>query len=248
MSEKIATTSSREPSILPDGSQETVVSSPPEPTRSERLTRIGLALAVAFAIVAGAWFVGDRQGWTDIGQGGINATLLPKTGQPAPELFTIGTDGTPILLSQLRGQPVWINFWGSWCPPCRAEMPDIQQAYDTLDPMGVKVLSIAMQESPEDALRYRDSVGADFPVYIDPTRIASLIDSTEQPDLAQQLALMTRDWQIANFPTHIFIDRDGIVRSIILAQMSYEEAIEHGEAILEATQTLMPPAVIREIA
>jgi thiol-disulfide isomerase/thioredoxin len=207
-----------------------------------------LALVVAVAIVAGSWLVGDRQGWTEIGQGGKNSVLLPRVGDRAPELFTLSTDGEPVLLSRLQGQPVWINFWGSWCPPCRAEMPDIQHAYETLSPEGVKVLSISMQESPEDALRYRDSVGASFPVYVDPTRIAGMIDATQQPELAQQLALMTRDWQIANFPTHVFIDSEGIVRDIVLAQMTYDEAIEHGEALLKAARTLMPPAVIRQTA
>jgi len=218
------------------------------PTRTERLSRIAVALAVALAIIAGAWLVGGKQGWTDIGQGGINATLLPKVGEPAPELFTLSADGQPMLLSQLRGQPVWINFWGSWCPPCRAEMPDLQHAYETLAPQGLNIISIAMQESPEDAVHYRDSAGATFPVYIDPTRIASMIDTTEQPELAQQLALMTKDWQIANFPTHVFIDRDGIVRNIVLSQMTYDEAVEHGEAMIKTAHTLMPPALVKELA
>jgi thiol-disulfide isomerase/thioredoxin len=219
------------------------------PTGRERAARIALALAVALGIVATAWFVGERQGWTEIGQGGINAKLLPKVGEPAPELFTMSTDGQPVLLSRLRGEPVWINFWGSWCPPCRAEMPDIQRAYETLAPQGVIVLSIAMRESPEDALRYRDSVGATFPVYIDPNRLTSMIDADEQPDLAAQLARMTQDWQIANFPTHIFIDRDGIIQDIVLAQMTYEEAVAHGEAILDAAALVLPaPATVRELA
>lgn len=213
----------------------------------QRWTRIVGALLLVVIIVGATWFIGDRQGWTDIGQGGVNAKLLPRVGEPAPELFTMSTDGDPILLSRLQGQPVWINFWGSWCPPCRAEMPDIQDAYETLSAQGLVVLSISMQESPEDALAYRDSVGADFPVYVDPTRIAAMIDETRQPELAQQLALMTRDWQIANFPTHIFIDRDGIVREIVLAQMTYEEAVEHGEAILGSAWTL-PPAIVPRVA
>lgn len=219
------------------------------PTFRERSFRIGLALTVALAIVVGAWLVGDRQGWTDIGQGGKNSVLLPKVGDRAPELFTLSTDGEPVLLSRLQGQPVWINFWGSWCPPCRAEMPDVQKAYDTLSPQGIQILSISMQESPEEAVRYRNSVGASFPVYVDPTRIAGMIDSTQQPELAQQLALMTRDWQIANFPTHIFINADGIVEDIVLAQMTYEEAVEHGEALLkEPQQSLMQPAIVRQTA
>lgn len=214
---------------------------------ARRWSRTALALAVAFAIVGAAWLIGERQEWTEIGRGGINATLLPKVGEPAPELFTMSSTGEPILLSRLQGEPVWINFWGSWCPPCRAEMPDIQKAYETLSPQGLKVLSIAMKESPQDAVRYRDSVGATFPVYIDPTRIASMIDAGNQPELAQQLALMTRDWQIANFPTHVFIDANGIIRSIVLSQMTYDEAVGHGESVLYPRQGWIRPASNREI-
>ena len=203
---------------------------------AQRWTRIALALAIALSIIGAAWFVGGRQGWSTIGGGGVNATLLPKVGQPAPELFTIGTDGTPVLLSQLRGQPVWINFWGSWCPPCRSEMPEIEEAYKALAPQGLTVLAISMQESPDDAVRYATSVGATMPIYVDPSRVAAMIDPQQQPDLAAKLALMTQDWQVANFPTHIFIDADGIVRAVVLSPMNYDEAIHYGELVLHPEQ------------
>jgi len=204
----------------------------------QRLARIGLSVAIVLAIVGAAWFVGDRQGWTQIGRGGINATLLPKVGQPAPELFTIRAAGTPILLSQLRGQPVWINFWGSWCPPCRSEMPEIERAYQTLAPQGLQVLAVSMQEPISESIRYAESVGATMPIYADPTQVASLIDPQENPQAAQMMAQMTQDWQIANFPTHVFIDADGIVRAVVLSPMDYEEAVGYGELVLNAEPTL----------
>jgi cytochrome c biogenesis protein CcmG, thiol:disulfide interchange protein DsbE len=199
---------------------------------AQRWTHIALALAIALSIIGAAWFVGDRQGWATIGGGGVNATLLPRVGEPAPELFTLHVDGSPVLLSQLRGQPVWINFWGSWCPPCRTEMPDIDRAYETLAPQGLTVLSVAMQEAPEDAVRYATSVGARMPIYVDPSRVAAMIDPEQQPELAAMMASMTKDWQIANFPTHVFIDADGIVRAVVLSQMTYEEALCYGEMVL----------------
>jgi cytochrome c biogenesis protein CcmG, thiol:disulfide interchange protein DsbE len=199
---------------------------------AQRWTHIALALAIALSIIGAAWFVGDRQGWATIGGGGVNATLLPRVGEPAPELFTLHVDGSPVLLSQLRGQPVWINFWGSWCPPCRTEMPDIDRAYETLAPQGLTVLSVAMQEAPEDAVRYATSVGARMPIYVDPSRVAAMIDPEQQPELAAMMASMTKDWQIANFPTHVFIDADGIVRAVVLSQMTYEEALGYGEMVL----------------
>ena len=204
----------------------------PPPSRGQRLARLGLAAVVALTIVAAAWFVGDRQGWSDIGTGGANAQLLPKVGEPAPELVTLREDGSPMILSQLRGEPVWINFWGSWCPPCRTEMPDIQQAYETLAPQGLNVISISMREDPAKAISYRDQVGADFPVYIDPSYLTSYIDPVANPELAAQMSEMHADWQVNNFPTHIFIDENGIVQRVILSQMTYEEAVEIGEEVM----------------
>jgi cytochrome c biogenesis protein CcmG, thiol:disulfide interchange protein DsbE len=208
--------------------------SPPKPDigAKGRITRIALALAIIVSIVGAAWFIGERQGWTQIGGGGINATLLPKVGQPAPELFTISEDGTPVLLSQLRGQPVWINFWGSWCPPCRSEMPEIERAYETLAPQGLQVLAVSMQEPLSESIRYADSVGATMPIYADPTQVAALIDPAKHPEAAGMMSQMTQDWQVANFPTHIFIDADGIVRAVVLSPMSYDEAVGYGEMVL----------------
>jgi thiol-disulfide isomerase/thioredoxin len=208
-----------------------------EPTRAQRIGRIAIAATVALTIVLTAWFVGERQGWSDIGTGGSNAQLLPKVGEPAPELVTLREDGTPMILSQLRGEPVWINFWGSWCAPCRAEMPDIQRAYETLAPKGLNVLSISMQEDPEKAIAYRNQVGATFPVYIDPAYLNSFIDAEANPALAEQMAKMHSDWQVFNFPTHIFIDADGTVQAVILAQMTHDEAVEYGEMVINMDAT-----------
>lgn len=248
MTDQATTPTADSPSASP-GTRPTT----PEPTARDRIARFGLAALVATAIVVAAWFVGDRQGWSEIGDGGVNAQLLPKIGEPAPELFTLSTDGEPVLLSRLQGQPVWINFWGSWCPPCRAEMPEIEEAYQTLSAQGVVVLSISMREDPSEAVRYRDSVGATFPVYtMDPGWVGSIIGTSDPNDIARLQQLMTRDWQVANFPTHVFIDRDGTVNRIILSQMTYDEAVGYGEEILASEQpgvdALNQHAIIREIA
>lgn len=125
-------------------------------------------------------------------------------------------------------------------------MPEVQEAFDTLSPQGLTVLSIAMQESTQTAVDYRDSAGATFPVYTDPTRVASVIDAEEEPELARQMALITAAWQVQNFPTHVFIDADGIVRAVILAQMTYDEFVHYGEMVLGAPPVSTPPqAIIR---
>ena len=201
-------------------------------TRSTLLT-VGIVVAI---IVGSVWFVGERQGWGTIGQGGLNAQLLPRVGEEAPELFTLTADGQPVVLSQLRGQPVWINFWGSWCPPCRAEMPELQSAYEELAPQGLVMLGISMREHPADAMNYAEAAGATFPVLMDPSFLAN-----ELQDEFPEYASLVEAWQVNNFPTHIFIDREGIVRASILAQMDHDEAIEYGEMVLSDDPSSMLP-------
>ena len=105
--------------------------SPPHPDRRNQVMVGGICLVV---ILLAAAFVGMNSGWESIGRGGINRTLLPKIGEPAPDFTTEDVFGNPVSLSQFKGQPVWLMFWGSWCPPCRAVFPDIQAAYGKLEP------------------------------------------------------------------------------------------------------------------
>lgn len=210
----------------------------------QKPVNIVLALLIIVAIVGATWWLGERNGWATIGTGGSNAKLLPKVGQEAPEFFTLREDGQPMLLSQLRGKPVWINFWGSWCAPCRAEMPEFKQAYNTLTNEGIVVLPVSIGEPPEQAIRYRDLVEGTFPVYIDPSFITSFIDDETNPDVAAKFDSMRNDWQIMNYPTHVFISPDGIVQEIVLAQMSEEEMVESARRLVDPTVSLMPEIVI----
>lgn len=206
---------------------------------------ITIALLIIVAIVGATWWMGERNGWADIGTGGTNAQLLPKIGEEAPSFFTLREDGTPMELSQFRGQPVWLNFWGSWCPPCRAEMPEFISAYNELTPEGVVVLAVSVGEPPEQSIRYRDLSGGTFPVYIDPSFITSFVDAEENPALAERFDAMRNDWQINNYPTHVFIDADGIVQDIVLAQMTEEEMLNTARSLTDgSTQSRLPKAIV----
>jgi len=126
--------------------------------------------------------------------------------------------GNPVRLSDFAGRPVWLMFWGSWCPPCRAEFPEIQAAYRELRDEGVVLLGVSLRESPLEAAAYAGRNKAEFLVLSD-------------PDEADTNAA----YPIFNFPTHIFIDADGVIRSVVLEDMSEEQAI--GEA-----QKIIPPS------
>ena len=204
-----------------------------------------IALVIIVAIVGATWWMGERNGWADIGTGGTNAQLLPKVGDEVPAFFTLREDGTPMELSQFRGQPVWLNFWGSWCAPCRAEMPEFISAYNELTPEGIVVLAVSVGEAPEQSIRYRDLVGGTFPVYIDPSFISSFIDDDTNPQIAERFQSMRNDWQIYNYPTHVFIGADGIVQEIILAQLTEEEMLDSARSLLDTSgQPRLPDAIV----
>jgi peroxiredoxin len=173
------------------------------------------AVSLVVILIAAA-FVGVNSGWDSIGRGGINRTLLPKIGEPAPDFITEDVFGNPVTLSQFKGQPVWLMFWGSWCPPCRAEFPDIQAAYGKLEPQGLRMLGVSLRETPVDAAAYAGRNGATFLVLSDP-------DETDTGAA----------YPVLNFPTHIFIDKDGIVRSVVLEDMDEEQAIAEASRILD---------------
>jgi cytochrome c biogenesis protein CcmG/thiol:disulfide interchange protein DsbE len=181
-----------------------------------RLPQAVIGLIVAAVIIAATLALGVRENWQSIGTAGINRTLLPKVGEVAPDFVTEDVYGNPVRLSQFRGQPLWLMFWGSWCPPCRAEFPDIQAAYAELEPRGLRMVGVSLRESAADAATYAARNGATFLVLSDP-------DSTDTGGA----------YPIYNFPTHIFIDRDGVIRSIVLEDMDTEQAVAEGSSILD---------------
>jgi cytochrome c biogenesis protein CcmG, thiol:disulfide interchange protein DsbE len=191
---------------------------------SRRASSAIVGLAVAALIVAAALAIGTRSGWDSIGSGGINQRLLPKVGEVAPDFETEDLFGNPVRLSQFRGQPVWLMFWGSWCPPCRAEFPDIQAAYAQLEPKGLRMLGVSLREAPIDAAAYAAANGATFLVLSDP----------DERDTGPA-------YPIFNFPTHIFIDGDGVIRSIVLEDMDTEQAVAEASRLLDTSGSETQP-------
>jgi thiol-disulfide isomerase/thioredoxin len=143
-----------------------------------------------------------------------------RVGDRAPELTGTANgeqvgltdlDGNPITLSSLRGRPVWINFWASWCPPCQAETPVLTDVYDAHRDDDLALVAISVQETTADDVRaYVERYQLPYTVGFDVT------------------SAVFHTYRAYVLPTQIFIDRDGIVRNVTLGQLSREAA----EAIL----------------
>lgn len=188
--------------------------------RSLSRLQIVISLSLALAIIGGAWLVGGRAGFAEIGSGGIARQYLPKAGETAPTLGMIGPDNQTVFLSAFRGQPVWINFWGSWCPPCQAEFPEVEAAYQALAPQGMQLLAISAKESWQTSHDFAVANGGTFTVY-------------NIPDLN----IFGETWDTRNFPTHMYIDANGIVRYVSTKPGDANELISRGEWLLAGDWT-----------
>jgi peroxiredoxin len=113
---------------------------------------------------------------------------------PAPDFTLKSNSGKNIKLSELRGQVVMINFWASWCGPCRQEMPLLNQLYQRYEPMGFTLLGVNVEEDSAAADKVLKEIPVDFPV---------LYDNRNQ---------VSDTYQVRAMPSTILIDRDGKVR------------------------------------
>jgi cytochrome c biogenesis protein CcmG/thiol:disulfide interchange protein DsbE len=125
---------------------------------------------------------------------------------PAPQ-FTLNTlDGRPVALEDMKGKPTLINFWASWCPPCREEFPLLKERLDELGPKdGLVMLGVLYKDQPELAQAFLDDFGAAWPTIDDPEgRIA-------------------KDYRVVAPPQTYFIDAEGVLRGIQIGEVRPED-------------------------
>lgn len=182
-----------------------------------------LATIIIGAVIAGVvWFIERPAGAATSQSLTLTARATgpaPTVGKEAPDFRLLGLDGQPVQLSDYRGRPVWVTFWASWCPPCRAENPDIQAAYEQYRDAGLVILAIDIGEDPGTVGAYVERTGLTFTIALDrDTEVAAA-------------------YRIAGIPTHYFIDADGILRDWRIGSMG-KKAIER------KVQAIMSPASV----
>ena len=126
-------------------------------------------------------------------------------------------DGNPVRLSDLRGSVVVINFWASWCPPCREEMPALQQLASDFAQDGLVVLGVntAYADNRRAAEEFVDELDLTFPILFD-----------ETGEISEGL------YSVLGLPTTYWVDRQGTVRQIKVGVMSQEQMVELAEFLL----------------
>ncbi len=95
------------------------------------------------------------------------AATNAKIGQPAPTFALYDNHGKKWTLAEQKGKVVFVNFWATGCPPCRAEMPSMQKLYDRLDHSKFEMLTILYNDDPAIAQKFTEKFGYTFPVLLD---------------------------------------------------------------------------------
>jgi len=124
---------------------------------------------------------------------GVNE-YAPKIGYLAPDFQLKDYNGNLIKLSDFKGKPVIINFWATWCPPCRAEMPEIEAAYRKYKKDGLIVLGVDAREDEATIRKYVEDGGYSWQMPIDDGE-----------------TIIT--YRVVAFPTSFFVDKEGYVRA-----------------------------------
>lgn len=131
-----------------------------------------------------------------------------KVGNLAPDFTLSSTSGETVSLSDYRGKRVMVNFWGTWCPPCRAEMPDMEKFYQEND---VEILAVNLtptESNVSDVTDFIEEFGLSFQVLLD-----------EELNVSSQ-------YGIQPVPTSFMIDTKGIVQYVALGAVNYEQMVQ----------------------
>lgn len=124
----------------------------------------------------------------------------PAVSAPAPDFSLAAGSGDRVKLSEARGRPVLLNFWATWCPPCKQEMPLLQQASETYPDL--LVLAVDNDETAEAVAQFVRTNRLTFPVLLDPGGAVNNL------------------YQLRGYPTSFFIDAAGIVRAAHVGQLT----------------------------
>jgi peroxiredoxin len=189
------------------------------PVLSNRLRGL---LSILVLLAGAAW-----TGWSAAKPGALTAGKIPapQTGFLAPDFSLPAVDGQTISLSSLRGSPVIINFWASWCRPCRQEMPALQQVYEVYQAQGLVVVgvNVTSQDSRPAAQAFVEEMGLNFPILFD--------------EAGQAASL----YQMQAFPTTFFVDDQGLIREVVLGGPMAEALLRiRAEQLLGGNNAQLP--------
>ncbi len=157
-----------------------------------------LAVAVALVVVGVvSFYVGQASAG-----GGLGSSAPVAVGQTAPDAALPGLDGGTVRLSDYRGKVVLLNFWATWCPPCQAEMPGLEQVYQARQKDGLVILGLDQQEAKSAVQSFVSQHGYTWTFALD------------------QDGAVAQRYGVSGYPTSVIVDRDGKVAYVHVGALS----------------------------
>jgi thiol-disulfide isomerase/thioredoxin len=147
----------------------------------------GLGVLIILGVRLGGPFLAKINPPSEVGP------LAPEIDIPAPDFELADLSGKPVRLSDLRGHPVVVNFWATWCGPCRLEMPLLQKYADRY-PQDLHILAVNDGETQDEVQKFVDDLGLQFNILLDPAE--KVIDL----------------YRVQAFPSTFFLDASGNIR------------------------------------
>ena len=151
----------------------------------------------------------DLQGKTADGISPLNSDKIVNS--RAPEFTLKDLSGKTVPLSAFKGKVVLLNFWATWCPPCRAEMPALNKLYRALKPRGLEIIAVSTDRSVNDIKGFLEKHRVDFPILFDADHSAS------------------KQYRVFSMPTTFLIDRNGMIVEKFYGEYDWTEPETKGK-------------------
>ena len=185
------------------------VEATPESLLDTPARKVALGLALLMLALVGStlvWVLSTRPS-AGVAANTAGLEVAPRSGALAPdfELLDVRANA-PVRLSALRGKPVFINFWGTWCPPCRDEMPEMQKLRNKYgDQLQILGISMAPRDDPPTVKSFVDSFKYDW----------TFIHDADYS--------VATTYQVMAVPSSYFIDKAGVIRAVHIGGMNYDQ-------------------------
>lgn len=166
----------------------------------DKLPKIALVLGLVAVLFSGVVVSGCSE---------QSQSSSPEVGKLAPDFRLSSLDGNIVSLSDFRGKAVLINFWASWCPACKFEMPFLQMIHEEWSEKGLVILAVDIGESQSEVQEFMANLGLSF---------TALLDSKKEVALT---------YNIRNIPTTFFVDKNGVIRDVKIGSFSTKAEIEN---------------------
>jgi peroxiredoxin len=168
------------------------------PLNLDRNSKTAWRAMIVLVFVLGAVWIALTRVPPQAAAGHDDLPPLPRASFTAPDFSLETLDGGTLTLRDLQGQIVLVNFWATWCPSCRAEMPAIQGVYEQYRDQGFTVLAVDIRESDAQVAAFAGELGLTFPILMD--RSGHVFDL----------------YRVKALPSSFFVDQSGIIREVTI--------------------------------